>query len=70
VPPATIPPEGLGSDPALDALARPCHDGDMNVCDELFFAAEADTAYRTYGDTCAGRQPEGTGQLCTVTFPG
>jgi hypothetical protein len=42
----------------------------MNVCDELFFEAAAGTAYKTYGDTCAGRQPEGTGQLCRVTFPG
>ncbi len=70
VPPATIPPTGLGSDQALDALAQGCHAGDMAVCDELYFAAETGSLYERYADTCAGRQPEGTGQLCTVTFPG
>jgi hypothetical protein len=41
----------------------------MTSCDDLFFEADVDTSYETYGDTCAGRQPEGTGELCTVTFP-
>ena len=69
VPPATVPPTGLGSDPALDAQAQQCYDGDMAACDDLFFAADADSAYERYADTCAGRQPEGTGELCTATFP-
>ncbi|WP_448642595.1 hypothetical protein [Geodermatophilus sp. URMC 63] len=69
VPPATIPPTGLGSDRVLDARAQDCYDGDMAACDDLYFAADVDSAYESYADTCAGRQPEGTGQLCTVTFP-
>jgi hypothetical protein len=70
IPPATIPPTGLGGDPALNAQAQSCYDGDMTACDDLYFATESGTPYRGYADSCAGRQPEGTGQLCRVTFPG
>jgi hypothetical protein len=69
VPPATVPPTGLGSDAALDAQARDCYDGDMTACDDLFFASDVGSRYERYADTCAGRQPEGTGELCSVTFP-
>ena len=61
-----VPPEGLGADPALDALAQSCYVGDMEACDELYGSAESGSAYQVYGDTCAGRQPENTGSFCTA----
>jgi hypothetical protein len=68
VPPPTQEPTGLGTDPALDALAESCFDGDLAACDDLFRTAPPDTPYRAYGDTCAGRQPENTGIWCTDAF--
>jgi hypothetical protein len=65
-----VPPEGLGDDPDLDELAQLCFDGGMESCDLLFGASAEGTPYRSYGDTCAGRQPEGTQLLCTTVFPG
>jgi hypothetical protein len=65
----TLPPDGLGDDGTLDDLAQDCFDGDMQSCDDLFLQADVDSAYETYGDTCAGRQPAHTGQYCRVTFP-
>ncbi|MFV0309107.1 MAG: hypothetical protein ACK5OX_15350 [Desertimonas sp.] len=70
VPPAAREPTGLGDDADLNALAEDCHAGTMGSCDDLYFAASAATEYRIYGDTCAGRQPAGSGMLCTVAFPG
>jgi len=70
IPPAEQEPEGLGDDAALDDLAQDCFDGDMGACDELFFAADVDSTYEQYGDTCAGRQAEGTPNLCVESFPG
>ncbi len=61
-----VPPEGLGDDPDLDALAQSCYVGDMAACDELYGSAESGSAYQAYGDTCAGRQPENTGNYCTA----
>jgi hypothetical protein len=61
-----IPPEGLGTDPDLDALAQLCYSGDMDACDELYGSADSGSAYQIYGDTCAGRQPENTGSYCTA----
>jgi hypothetical protein len=65
----TAPPDGLGDDATLDDLAQSCFDGDMQSCDDLFLESDVGSAYETYGDTCAGRQPAGTEQYCTVTFP-
>jgi hypothetical protein len=45
----------------------------MASCDLLFVGTQSDpslAAYTSYADTCAGRQPEGTQQLCTDSFPG
>lgn len=70
VPEPTQEPTGLGSDPALDALAQSCYDGDMKACDDLYDQADVDSAYETYGDTCAGRQPTGTLRYCTSSFSG
>ena len=33
IPPPTLEPTGLGADPALDALAQSCYDGEMAACD-------------------------------------
>lgn len=69
-PPATIDPTGLGTDPILDGLAQACFDGDMESCDQLWRDAEPGSDYRSYGDTCAGRQESGTARWCVVSFPG
>jgi hypothetical protein len=69
IPPATVPPQGLGNDPQLDQYARTCHDGDMAACDTLFKQSEAASRYQAYGDSCAGRRPLGTDVSCTVSFP-
>jgi len=71
IPPPTLQPVGLGTNAELDALAQACFAGDMASCDELFRASdtETDVAYHDYGDTCAGRQPLGTGRWCEAAFP-
>jgi hypothetical protein len=67
-PTATRPATDLGDDPALDRLARDCHDGAMLACDDLFDLSELDSAYEEYGDTCAGRRPAGEWAYCTDVF--
>lgn len=70
-PAPTQQPAGLGTDGALDQLASGCFNGSMQACDDLYYAARRDPAneaYISYGDTCAGRQAEGTGVLCAVAF--
>jgi hypothetical protein len=69
IPPPTVPPTGLGSDPALDRQARHCYNGDMQACDDLFANSAANSLYEAYGDTCAGRQPAGRDVYCTTVFP-
>jgi len=69
IPPPADEPDGLGDDEVLDELAQDCYDGDMQACDDLFSESPLDSEYETYGDTCAGRQPENSG-YCTVAFPG
>ena len=69
-PPASQEPDGLGDDPQLDALAQDCYDGDMEACDDLYQESPVGSDYQTYGDTCAGRQPELTQRFCINTFPG
>ncbi len=68
VPPASQQPTGLGADPALDALAQGCFGGDMEACDALYAQAAPGSLYQQYGDTCAGRQPVGTGFYCVQSF--
>lgn len=72
MPPPGRPPTGLGTDPVLDREAQSCYEGDMTSCVLLYLSGQVDTghrAYTIYGDTCAGRQPAGTGRLCTEVFP-
>lgn len=70
IPPATLAPTGLGDDPVENQYAQECYDGDMQSCDALYIISDSGTPYSRYADTCAGRQPEGTDQLCEVSFPG
>ena len=58
-----VPPDDLGDDPDLDSLAQSCFDGDLVACDQLYLQSPADSAYETYGDTCAGRQEAGHGSV-------
>ena len=62
-------PIGLGTDPALDALALTCYNGDMAACDTLFDSAPLGSPYQVYGDTCAARQLAGTFKYCQESFP-
>ena len=61
-------PTGLGTDGAMDLLASACFNGTMQACDDLYVQSPDGSAYQTYGDTCAGRQPAGTGRYCTTVF--
>ncbi|MFL6093914.1 MAG: hypothetical protein ACJ71Y_00525, partial [Blastococcus sp.] len=72
IPPASLPPDGLGDDPVLDRYAQSCYDGDMVACDTLYNESEVDSTYETYGGTCAGRQPPGDSDVvyCADAFPG
>ena len=67
---ATEQPTGLGNDAVQNQYAQECYAGDMASCDALFIIADDGSPYSRYADTCAGRQPEGTDQLCEETFPG
>ena len=69
--PAPVPtqePTGLGTDSAMDLLANSCFNGSMQACDDLYGRSPADSAYETYGDTCAGRQSADSGQFCVDAF--
>ena len=46
IPPATVPPDGLGDDPALDAVAQNCYEGDMESCDALYGRPRTTTRWR------------------------
>ena len=44
-----------GNDPELDALWVECSGGVADACDELFFAAPADSDYERFGFSCGAR---------------
>ena len=67
-PAPTQQPTGLGTDGAMDLLANACFNGTMQACDDLYAQSPAGSAYETFGDTCAGRQPAATGQFCSDVF--
>ena len=67
-PAPTQQPTGLGTDAAMDLLANACFNGTMQACDDLYDQSPAGSAYETYGDTCAGRQPAATNRFCTTVF--
>jgi hypothetical protein len=68
IPPPAEEPDDLGTDLRLDGLAEECFDGDMQSCDDLYADAPRGSAYETYGDTCAGRQPANTRRFCSDVF--
>jgi hypothetical protein len=72
IPPARVPPTGLGDDPVLDRLAQGCYAGVMQACDELYRTSEKDSDYELYGGTCAGRQDVSAADTvyCVNAFPG
>jgi serine/threonine protein kinase len=51
------PADGLGSDPAMDALAQECFAGVWEACDQMHDQAEAGSFYEDYGERCGGRLP-------------
>ncbi len=53
-----------GDDAYLDGLWDACAGGDLQACDDLYFESDFGTEYETFGDTCGGRQEEGTGDYC------
>ena len=57
-------------DDAVSPLIATCAIGDMQTCDDLYRQSEPTSEFRTVGDTCAGRQPENTGELCCQRLPG
>ena len=67
-PAPTQQPTGLGTDAAMDLYAIACFNGTMQACDNLYDQSALGSAYETFGDTCAGRQPAGTGRYCTDVF--
>jgi hypothetical protein len=50
-----LPPRDGFGDPALDALAQQCFDGDYEACDDLYFDAPFESEAGQYGSSCAGR---------------
>jgi hypothetical protein len=79
LPPAPAPTLALptgSTNPEHGVLAQQCLDGSMVACDDLFVAVVNEDgsavpgleAYKTFADTCAGRQPEHTGELCDDVF--
>ena len=67
-PAPTQQPTGLGTDGRMDLLAIACFNGTMQACDDLYDESPAGSAYKTFADTCAGRQPAGTGRYCADVF--
>lgn len=60
----------LGDDPALDALAVDCHQGDLSSCDDLYVGSPEGSLYEAYGATCGARIDQGTDQLCADVLVG
>lgn len=47
----------------LDGLITACREGDMQACDDLYYAAPVDSDEEEFGNSCGGRVPDNT-QLC------
>ncbi|WP_336740302.1 M48 family metallopeptidase [Aureimonas altamirensis] len=47
----------------LDGLITTCREGDMQACDDLYYAAPVDSDEEEFGNSCGGRVPDNT-QLC------
>lgn len=60
-----VEPEDLGPDPALDAYAQSCFEGELQACDDLMYQSPPLSAYEEYASTCGGRVKEFTVPVCT-----
>jgi hypothetical protein len=67
-PAPTQQPTGLGTDARMDLLAAACFNGTMQACDDLYDESPLGSAYEAFADTCAGRQPAGSGRYCSDVF--
>jgi hypothetical protein len=65
-------PTAVPGDVADQQTAGACFGGDFDACDTLFNNGQSngDQADATYGDSCGGRIPNGSGKFCTQVFPG
>ncbi len=55
-----------GDDPQLDRLWDDCDDGDLEACDDLYFASPIGSQYEEFAETCGGQEPDGFGGECAV----
>ena len=53
-----------GSNAELDAMYDACEAGDLQSCDDLFFASPADSEYERFGETCGDRPELDSAMLC------
>ena len=67
-PPSLAPADLETEDQALLLLAARCWAGNMQACDDLSAQAAAGSPEQSYGQTCAGRQDEGSSTPCTEEF--
>jgi hypothetical protein len=60
-----VAPGDLGPDPVLDQYAQSCFAGDLQACDDLFFASPPLSAYEEYASSCGGRVKVYSVMACT-----
>jgi hypothetical protein len=55
-------------DPYFDELAQGCRAGDLDACDDLYYATPVGSEYEDYGTTCGGRAGEEYYGTCAAEF--
>jgi hypothetical protein len=55
-------------DPYFDQLARECRAGDLDACDDLYYATPVGSEYEDYGTTCGGRTYDEYYGTCAAEF--
>ena len=63
------PPYTYGDDPTLDLMWDSCNGRDWEACDQLAASAEPATDYRTFGASCGGVVPDGSGNCANSDEP-
>ena len=63
-------PDRPPTDSEMQALVDACTEGDMGACDRLYRTSPVGSDEETWGDTCGGRQPAGTGEWCDADSAG
>jgi len=63
---STEPDEGTPDDDVFATLSDECGAGDMQSCDDLYFAAPVDSLDETFGATCGTRTDGGNPGGCTA----